>query len=157
LLLAVIVLGVSGLATLVTDKTDRLVASATNHQEISTGELGTQSEAFTGTPAKPLDTLYDPTAKPQPTTAHNTSKRTSTCNLTTQKRASLRRAQQLRAEADRHRQVLWSLQTTGLVTKFFNPSMYSSRISQENAKHRDIVQQIARSYSAAFAQAHCKN
>lgn len=151
-LVIVAVVGICGLATMVSSQTDKLVAATSSRGTDAPTAMATQSTAAMGSPAATLSTLQDPDAK-----SSTSSKQTQVpaCNSALQAAASAHQRSQLRSESVRHSNAVLSLKTTGMVTKFLNPYMYNSRLSRENSNHRNIIGQIERRYQAAITSAHC--
>lgn len=147
------VIGICGLATTVTQQTDRLVAAtASQNKSEAPSTIDTHANAPVATPATLLETIPVPTtAKPSITA----SLKSVSCNAGKRAYISSQKVQRLRTEAKRHRDAMWSLQTTGVVARFLNPSMYNKRVSQEIAAHKAVLKQIQQTYAAALVRAHC--
>jgi len=160
LLIVTTVMGVCGLATIATDKTDQLVASTAGQQTTPPNSTVGAYPRTLGSPATDLKTLNNPlsTAPEMTNDSHvpsNSIEHAVACNNSDREWALDNRSQQLHAETARHRHVLRSLQSTGLVTRFLNPYIYSSRVSQEETTHHRVVKQIQHKYLANLARAQC--
>jgi hypothetical protein len=155
LLVVAMVLAVCGLATMATAKTDQWLASTAN-QRTNLGNVSaeTRSGILSNTPATPLHPLENPAASASNATLSQSSP-ANTCNSLRREQIANNYNRQLRAETARHRHVLRSIQSTGLVTRFFNPYISSTRIRHETAIHQNRISHIEQTYRANLVRAHC--
>lgn len=170
------VIGICGLTTMTTNFTDKLATSTNMPPAVHVSPAAKSQPSLNKQEATELSTLSTPStatgsnssasesseaqakqsssapAKAAPAT---TLAATPACDSVKQITLTRSRNAALSAEATHHHLTIWALQSTGVITRSLNPSMYNYQMSKENSRHEQAVTSIQKQYIAGLRQAHC--
>ncbi len=156
-----VIIGISALATITSEQVDESVLASHTTPTADKSEATTKS--YDASSAAPQETkkIIVPATPPKATSpaasATMATKKSAPKDCAVQQRSTAiqNKTKALRKESVRHKQAIRDLQSTGLLTRVFNPGMYSYRWTKEANDHKDTLNTVHKQFKQSLQQAHC--